>query len=643
MLGSIRSAGILAAIAFGPAIATAATPKEIDAAIKKGSDSLKARYGRNGGPAGNTPDFGNGVGSSCLAGVALLEAGVPANDPAVKTITDSVRAAAYSQGKTYQVSLCLVFLDRLGDPADETLIQILAVRLVVSQTSVGGWGYDCVMLQDPASLQQLKAIQPGPVGKFNPEVGKYAQALAATRANPNGGTAIAGDDNSNTQFAILAVWLARKHGMKDEVEGALDLIEKRFRNSQSARTGGWGYNGPAAQAQGIGIVEGSGSPSMYCAGLLGLSTGIARREERRAKADGPKKDPMPKTDPGVEPKKSDDPFFTPPKGEEKPEPKKKPPARPLDGLDLSVQAAFAGLGAHVAESAKAGRGALFIREGGGHGRDDLYFFWSLERVGVIFGAEKIGGVDWYEAGATSLVHTQSQDGSWGGASGYGAEVSTSFAVLFLCRSNLARDLAGKVSSETNTEMKFGGGKGSGAVGGTGGNAGTAGKTNPLDPPPFVPGPTGSEAAVIAGELLKASERDWATVLNKLRDTKGTVYTHALVGAVYRLDGERRKSARAALAERLTRMTAETLRSMAKAEDAELRRGAVLAMAMKDEKVHVPDLIAALLDEEDLVVRAARAGLKSLTGEDFGPAPNASAGQKKLAVDSWTEWQAKQKK
>jgi hypothetical protein len=252
-------------------------------------------------------------------------------------------------------------------------------------------------------------------------------------------------------------------------------------------------------------------------------------------------------------------------------------------------------------------------------------------------------VDWYEAGAHTLVHTQAQDGTWGGgSSGYGAEVNTSFAVLFLCKSNLARDLSGKVQKETATEMRAGTPPGlepkaSDVLGNTGP------KADPLAPPPLLPGPTGSEAAILAGELLRAADKDWAKVLGKLRDSKGSVYTQALLGAVYRLDGQRRAAAREALAERLTRMTPATLREMAKNEDGELRRGAYLAMAMRDDKAFIPDLVAAISDEEDLVVRAARAGLKSLTGEDFGPGPNATAGEKKLASDSWKQWLGKQKK
>ena len=90
------------------------------------------------------------------------------------------------------------------------------------------------------------------------------------------------------------------------------------------------------------------------------------------------------------------------------------------------------------------------------------------------------------------------------------------------------------------------------------------------------------------------------------------------------------------------MTAETLRTMTKDKDAELRRGAVLAMAMKDDKAHLPDLVAALLDEEETVVRAAKAGLKSVTGQDFGPPTGANLADRTAAARAWLEWLRKQK-
>ena len=107
--------------------------------------------------------------------------------------------------------------------------------------------------------------------------------------------------------------------------------------------------------------------------------------------------------------------------------------------------------------------------------------------------------------------------------------------------------------------------------------------------------------------------------------------------------DRKKEARQALAERLTRMTAETLRTMMRGDDIELRRGATLAAAMKDDKAHIPDLIDRLSDPHELVLRAAKAGLKSLTGQNFGPADGASESQKQAAIVEWKAWLAKQKK
>ncbi|WP_439621858.1 HEAT repeat domain-containing protein [Gemmata sp.] len=620
MTAIVRTAGLLALLLLAHAGAHAATPREIDAAKKKGADWLRAKY--KAAPT-NFGGDANGPGPMCMAGLAMLEAGVPGDDPAVKAVTAAVREAGWTQTRTYPASLCLLYLDRYGDPADVPLIQVLGVRLLMGQTSNGGWSYDFTIPGLSADeITALKAMKPPPVGKLHPDVEKYAQALIAHRAK----TALApADDNSNTQFAVIAVWVSRKHGVP--VNDALALIERRFRASQSPQTGGWPYSGVAA---------GQGSPAMYCAGLIGLATGIARREELRTKPE-PKPEPK-KSDPGPEPKKSDDPFFNPKVPEPKAEPKKTPPPRAADALDVATRAAFIGLGAALADMAREGRGALAIKDGS-HGHGDLYFLWSVERVGVLYGVEKIGGVNWYEAGAHALVFAQAPDGSWADK-GYAGDVNTAFAVLFLCKSNLARDLSGKVQNDTTTEMRAGLPTGTAPKAPDG--SGTVTK-DPLDVPTFVPGPAGSEAATLAAELVRSGDRDWAKVLTKIRDAKGAVNTQALVGAVARLDGDRRREAREALAERLTRMNAETLRAMAKNEESELRRAAVLAMAMKDDKAHLPDLVAALLDDEDLVVRAARAGLRSLTGQDFGPAPNATAGEKKLVVQSWQDWTGKQKK
>jgi hypothetical protein len=609
-----RAAGILALLLGSAPFAPAATQKEIDRALKGGADALKARYGRGAGAA----DSGYGVGGTCLAGLALLEAGTPANDPAVKAITAAVRDAAYTQNSTYQVALCLMYLDRLGDPADVPLIQALAVRLLIGQTANGGWGYQCggaVPADDAKRLRAMKADQPA--GQLHPEVKQYWQALSAARTQQTG------DDNSNTQFALLAVWMARKHGVP--VDSALDLVERRFMASQDERTGNWSYSGPATGG------TGTGSPAMYCAGLLGMATGLARREERKKaelKSDPPAGKPA-----RPKPEKPSDPFYNPPAPRE---PAKKPAnARPATPQDLVIQRAFAGLGLTLAEMA---RGGGLLGTQGGHGHGDLYFFWSMERVGVVYGVQKIGGMDWFDLGSTLLVRSQLPDGTWAG--GYNSEVSTAFAVLFLSRSNLARDLSSKVQKDpTSTEMRAGTGPSPTDL------LPNRPASAPAAPLPVLdlPNPTGDEGITLASRLLKSPAADWTKLLAQARDGKGSTNTRALMLAAANATGDRKKQARGALAERLCRMTPATLRAMMRAEQPELRRAAALACGMKDDKGHVPDLIELITDPDDSVTRAAKAALKSLTGKDFGPAATASSGQKALAATAWKEWYEKEKK
>ena len=604
-------AGALLGLALAVGISPAASEKDIDLAIKRGADYLRGAYKQVGLEQTQSPE---GIGPVALSGLAMLEANVPGTDPAIVGILAAVRDQSYREYRTYQLTLCLLFLDRYADPADEGLMQVLGVRLLAGQNSLGGWTYDSIDVVNKEDEQRLRtalktpAPAPAKDGKpatprMHPDVEKYAVALMANR------TTRLGDDNSNTQFGVLALWVARRHNVP--VDAGLDALERRFLGSQS-QAGGWGYTGPGAAIS-------TDSPAMTCAGLLGLATGVARREERRMKAEA-KREPPAKD------------------GDAPPPPKKTGKPKPIgDDRDVAVQRGLALLGTYLGNSVRAGRGALVLPN------DDksLYFLWSLERVCVIYGIEKLGGVDWYEVGADLLVRAQANNGSWN--AGHGPEVSTSFALLFLTKANVARDLSNKVQrNPSNNELRAGTG-GSDTKPGPG--TGTGAEVPPKNPgTPPKPGPVEDESGRLAAELvLKSSATDWADALAKVRDAKGGDYTKALVAAIPKLDGDKKKQARDALAERLTRMTADTLRAMMKAEDPELRRAAVLAAAMKDDKDHVPDLIDRITDNDDLVVRAAKAGLKSLTSQDFGPAADATKEQKKAAADAWKKWWATPKK
>src|SRR5262249_1836794 len=82
-------------------------------------------------------------GYAALPALTLLECGVPPSDPLIQRTANYVRSKRVTLNTTYELSLAILFLDRLGDPQDKKLIQTYALRLVAGQTATGGWGYRC--------------------------------------------------------------------------------------------------------------------------------------------------------------------------------------------------------------------------------------------------------------------------------------------------------------------------------------------------------------------------------------------------------------------------------------------------------------------------------------------------------------------
>lgn len=591
----------------------------INAAVEKGVAALKQLQGPDG-----TWRHAK-IGATALAGLTLLECNVPANDPAITKAANAVRQASVRLTHTYSIALAILFFDRLGDPADIPLIESLTVRLLAGQNFMGGWGYDCPpigqaeVVRLTTILRQRNELR---AGKELPRPGQkrtvkdlpkeiQQQLLLINRLGGAGQRGRAGD-NSNTQFAVVGLWAARRHGLP--VNQALARVDLRFRKYQGP-DGGWGYSIPFNPGGPPGMMREPSSAAMTCAGLLGLAVNYGANAARR----------------NVDMKK-----------------------------DRSLRAGLLALSTVIGVPAPAnGVNVGIDRLGpGGPMRLDrdrngtaYYFLWSLERVAVALDLKTIEKKDWYAWGSQILLANQQFDGSWqGNYAGSGAD--TCFALLFLRRANLTTDLTarlkGKVEDPAEVTLK---------TGGVGGNAlsrptkkirsaldadakieNGLGKKPKGDKLPTLPSKIADDdVSRLSAELVEATGVTRDRLLKKLKDSKGGTYTSALAMSIPLLDGADKKEARQALAERLTRMTSGTLKKYLAHTDPELRRASALAVAMRDIKAMTPDLIEMLGDPEPSVVRAVYAGLKAMTDKDFGPDSDASPADRARAIKAWRAW------
>lgn len=411
---------------------TAEEQEEVNQAIDRGVAYLKS-YSR--GPGG----WPGQPGVLPFVGLTLLECGVPADDPTVQKMVEAARRQAADLVNTYALSLTILFLDRLGNPEDEPLIHRLALRLIGGQNTAGGWTYTCPRLSEGderlltaylEGREPARAAAPGggagraregsgvllpvrirPAGRDGGAMAAVDGGAGRTAAPGEAGAgraapprredlppalrklpvvahvpgekpakAPSNDDNSNTQFATLGVWVARRHGVP--VHATLTNLAARFHRTQNA-DGTWGYH----------LNTRLRPDSMTCAGLLGLAVGRV-------------------TDEGEE-KSRDDPAI----------------AKGLTYLGERV-----GKPGKV-KRAKNSRAGRYIQA---DSLGDLYYLWSIERVAMLYNLSTLGGKDWYAWGASIIVDHQRDDGSW--LDRHSPVPDTCFALLFLKRVNVAKDL-----------------------------------------------------------------------------------------------------------------------------------------------------------------------------------------------------------
>jgi hypothetical protein len=411
-----------------------ALPKEdqdkVDRAIDKGIAILKRKQTKE----GDWPQAFQGeffVGQCALPAYALLEAGVPVDDPVILKAAKYLRPRVRNNGFTYELSLALLFFDRLGDPQDEKLIQSLAARLIAGQHYSGGWSYRCPVGKpdkEVALLKALKDLEKGVAEGKSPRqvyhdaaiprvwmglaVFQAKIALEETESQPTGNRGglftegyppfgfTARTDNSNTQFALLALWRAQQRDIP--MKRTFALLVERFERSQYA-DGWWsyGYN-PALGTMKHPFSFSRLYRSMVCAGLLSLAIGQGLK--------------------------------SPTLGARLPEQES---SRMLDGL-----------------------AALYSEIGSPTGQmkisappQNLYFLWSVERVGMLYDLPAIGDKDWYRWGAEMLIANQSASGKWWAGQPpapdfgpeYGDVLNTAFALLFLKHAHPMKELTAKLS------------------------------------------------------------------------------------------------------------------------------------------------------------------------------------------------------
>jgi len=218
-------------------------------------------------------------------------------------------------------------------------------------------------------------------------------------------------DNSCTQFAVLGLWVASRTGI--DIEKTLQRVQERFEGNQT-EDGGWNYaKDPKLEKQ-------VSSPPMTGAGLFCLAVARAWRLKETQKEGGKKESA-----------------------------RAKPEESTGNGASSGRQT--------LLDDATFARGLKRTGEfaggiGPGVGR---YFLWSVERVGVLLGLEKIGDSTWFPVGANALLKDQKEDGSWPTAwpdTDPAGLSDTCFALLFLRRANLGSDISRLLEEEH--EEKF---------------------------------------------------------------------------------------------------------------------------------------------------------------------------------------------
>ncbi|MCU0959008.1 MAG: DUF4159 domain-containing protein [Pirellulaceae bacterium] len=332
---------VMAALAVARVVTPAAaqiTDGDVRQAIERGVDYLKSQQDKTRGGWPEHPSQPAGLSALCT--LALLNCGVGTEDPAVIRALDYLRKFD-KPDMTYSVALRTMALCAAEPKKDLLLIRQNVKWLEVTQ------------------LTGASAVR-----------GRKGTWAYSDRQEGQG-------DNSNTQFALLALNDAQRVGV--EVNPSTWRLAQEYWQQTQKPDGSWGYK-PGLPSTG----------SMTCAGIASLVITSGRLSSGRARVEGER---VMCCGPGA--------------------------------ADDSIERGLLWLGRSFSVRANPGDRSWL-----------LYYLYGLERAGRLTGRRFIGGHDWYREGAEVLVREQDDfSGSWRGVGTAESNplVATSLALLFLAK------------------------------------------------------------------------------------------------------------------------------------------------------------------------------------------------------------------
>ncbi|HEV3027745.1 MAG TPA: hypothetical protein VG457_09245 [Planctomycetota bacterium] len=369
-------------------------PKKIDEAINRGVSFLRGA---------ERPRYPDRQIASCdeLVLWTLVHAGVPESDALFQELLKSTLEGPLE--RTYKVVLQAMILEELDRVRYQGRIAQCAQFLADNQCGNGQWSYGAAseFTKDVPTGTPLKSgvatdgARPRSVGA--PADGRFWQkpkvlatiAIKKMKEGPGEG------DNSNSQYAALGLRACFDAGVQLPKE-TVELARKWWRESQN--DGGKGKKGRPNVATSASDAGAPAEPAGWCYG--GKTHGHSAYGSMSAGAVGA----LVIYDHLLGEKAKADPWT-------------------LAGL------AWMGQNFLVTDNP----GPPEWGEGK-PGYMTYYYLYAMERAGILFGTEVLGGHRWYSEGAEHILRTQKPDGSWSaGGPEANSTWETCFAILFLKR------------------------------------------------------------------------------------------------------------------------------------------------------------------------------------------------------------------